>query len=118
MTYIATSMQRKAGSRFLASPRPIPKDLRRGISAAARARMLPTNLAIRMTVIVVIFAALALALLVVAAPAKVTIPLATVLVLGFAVGGVVALIDRHRSRVRIMGGAGLSSSAPDQRRLR
>jgi hypothetical protein len=64
-----------------------------------------------MTVIAVLLAFLALAALVVMAPAKVTIPLATVLVLGFAVGGVVALIDRHRSRVRVMGGAALRNHA-------
>ena len=78
MTHIATSIQRGAG-----------------VGA------LPINLAVRMIVVAVLLAVLAVAALVVMAPAKVTIPLATVLVLGFAVGSVVALIDRHRSRVRV-----------------
>lgn len=118
MTHIATSMQRGAGARFSASSRPIPPNLRRRISAPVGVRALPINLAVRMTVTVIMLAVVALAALIVMAPAKVTIPLATVLVLGFAVGGVVARIDRHRSRVHIMGGAGLSSSAPARRRLR
>ncbi|HJR66191.1 MAG TPA: hypothetical protein VJ802_07155 [Gemmatimonadaceae bacterium] len=117
MTHLATSMQRRSGARFSASSRPIPRNLRRRTSSAGIGA-LPINLAVRMTVIAIMLAFLALAALVVMAPAKVTIPLATVLVLGFAIGGVVALIDRHRSRVRIMGGAGLSSSAPARRRLR
>jgi hypothetical protein len=118
MTHITPTMQRGSGARFSASSRPIPQDLRRRISAPARVGTLPINLAVRMTVTVIMLAVLALAGLVVMAPAKVTVPLATVLVLGFAVGGVVARIDRHRSRVRIMGGAGLSSSAPARRRRR
>jgi hypothetical protein len=118
MTHITPTMQRGSGARFSASSRPIPQDLRRRISAPARVGTLPINLAVRMTVTVIMLAVLALAALVVMAPAKVTVPLATVLVLGFAVGGVVARIDRHRSRVRIMGGAGLSSSAPARRRRR
>jgi hypothetical protein len=80
--------------------------------------MLPINLAVRMTVIAVMLAFLAFIAIVVMAPVKVTIPLATVLVLGFALGGVIARIDRHRSRVRVMGGASLSSPAPARRRLR
>lgn len=101
MTPIATSVQRGTGARFSASSRPIHRDLRRRISAPAGVGALPINLAVRMTVTAIMLAFLALAALVVMAPAKVTIPLATVLVLGFAVGGVVALIDRHRSRVRV-----------------
>ena len=118
MTHITTTMQRGSGARFSASSRPIPQDLRRRISAPARVAMLPITLAVRMTVIAIMLAVLAFAALVAMAPAKVTIPLATVLLLGFAVGGVIARIDRHRSRVRVMGGASLSSQAPARRRLR
>ena len=118
MTHIATTLQPRAGARFSASSRPIPPNLRRRISAPVGVGARPINLAVRMTVTVIMLAFLALAALVVMAPAKVTVPLATVLVLGVTVGGVVARIDRHRSRVRIMGGAGLASSAPPRRRLR
>lgn len=117
MTHIATSTQRGAGARFSASERPIPRNLGRHTSPPGIGA-LPINLAVRMTVIAVMLAFLALAALVVMAPTKVTIPLATVFGLGFAAAGVVGFIDRRRSRVRIMGGAALSSSAPARRRLR
>lgn len=83
-------------------------------------RMIASMLAlsIRMTVITLILAVLALVALVAAAPTKVTIPLATVLGLGFALGGVFALIDRNRSRTRIMGGVDYSSPPRVLGRLR
>ena len=75
-------------------------------------------LAVRMTVSTLIFGALALVALVVTAPTKVTIPLATVLVAGFAIGGVFGLVDRNRSRTRVMGGVDYSSPAGVLGRLR
>jgi hypothetical protein len=66
----------------------------------------PTTLAVRMMGMTHILGLLALAALIVAAPVKVMMPLATVLVLGLVIGGLFAVLDRHRSRTRVMGGVG------------
>ena len=80
--------------------------------------MHPTALAVRMMVMTLILGLVGLVALVVVAPVSVTIPLATVLVLGFVVGGVFALIDRFRSRTRVMGSVGYTSPERVQGRLR
>jgi hypothetical protein len=78
----------------------------------------PTGLAVRMMVMTLILGTLALVALVLAAPVAVTIPIATVLVLGVVIGGIFSLIDRHRSRTRITGGSGYASPARVLGRLR
>jgi hypothetical protein len=98
-----SSMRRRAGSGSAAGSRAARDDVRPRSSVPARVKTLPANLAIRMTVMGIIVVLLAVAALVVVTPAKVMIPLATVLMLGFAIGGVAVLTDRHRSRARMMG---------------
>ena len=78
----------------------------------------PTALAIRMMVMTLIFGLLALVALIAAAPLKVTMPIAIVLALGLGIGGIFALIDRHRSRMRVMGGASSAFPAHVLGRLR
>ena len=118
MTRTTSTMQRRAGARFSASARPVPRDLRRRIAPQTRMTTLPSALAVRLMGTTLILGLMALVALVVVAPVTVTIPMATVLVLGFVIGGVFALIDRHRSRARIMGGVGHYSPAHVPGRLR
>lgn len=118
MTPFTSTMQRRADARFSASSRPVPRDLRRRISLQTRMTTLPSALAVRLMGTTLILGLMALVALVVVAPVTVTIPMATVLVLGVAIGGVFALIDRHRSRPRIMGGVGHNSAARGLGRLR
>jgi len=80
--------------------------------------MHPATLAIRMMVMTLILGLLAVVALIAVAPLKVTMPLATVLVLGLVIGGTFALVDRHRSRMRIMGGVGSAFPARVLGRLR
>lgn len=112
-----SSMGRRAGPEFAPGSRPVPEDVGPRMSVAARVNMLPANLAVRMTVMGIIVALLAVALLVVVTPAKVMIPLATVLMLGFAIGGLAVLTDRHRSRARMPGAPAPSSSSAVWQRL-
>ena len=81
-------------------------------------KTLPSALAIRLMVTTLIFGVIALVALVATAPVSVTIPLATVVVLGFGIGGIFALIDRRQSRTRVMGGVDYSSPARVLGRLR
>ena len=118
MTRFTSTMQRRADARFSASSRPVPHDLRRRISPQTRMTTLPSALAVRLMGTTLVLGFMALVALVVVAPVTVTIPMATVLVLGFVIGGVFALIDRHRSRPRIMGGVGHYSAPRGLGRLR
>jgi hypothetical protein len=113
-----SSMRGRADSGFSASSRPVPDDFRPRISVRAGVTTSPTNLAVRMTVMGIIVALLAVAVLVVVTPAKVLVPLATVLMLGFAIGSVTVLIDGDRSRARLTGAATPSSSSAVWQRLR
>ena len=61
----------------------------------------PRSFATRLSVTIAAFALLSLVLLVLAAPASVMVPLATVLGLGLLVTGGFKLAERRRSRVMI-----------------
>ena len=99
MARVSRATHARPHARFSASSRPNPKDFTyRPRSVAAWAANVPSTMALRLTVTLVIFALLTVATLVVTAPLKVTAPLGVALLTGLVAAGVLARLERRKDR--------------------